>query len=162
MQFFMANTSPLQPPQNIFLEQMRDQMRRMLVRLEEIRALTSAASGAWTPAVDILETEDSIQIKVEMPGVSIENVRATVLDHVLKIEGRKERENLNENSPSELERPIRFLCLERSYGSFAFTIALRWQVDVSNVSAKMNEGVLTIHLPKTQTAGREIAIPIKE
>jgi HSP20 family protein len=158
----MANTSPLQPQQNVFLEQMRDQMRRMLVRLEEIRALTSQASGAWMPAVDILEMEDSILIKIETPGVTIENVRATVLDHVLKIEGRKERENLNEKSPSESERPIRFLCLERSYGSFAFTIALRWQVDASAVSAKLNDGVLIIHLPKTQTAGREITIPIKE
>src|SRR5262245_12583394 len=152
----MANTSSLHPPSNVFIEQMRDQMRRMLVRLEEIRVLASQASGAWMPAVDVIEIDEAILVKVEMPGVALENFRVTWLDNILKIEGRKERDNPTGHLPSEDDRPVRFLCLERTYGSFAFSISLRWQIEPTTVSAKMNDGVLEIHLPKTQTAGQEI------
>jgi len=158
----MANTSPLHAPSNVFIEQMRDQMRRMLVRLEEIRALASQASGAWIPSVDVLEAEESILVKVEMPGIALEHVRVSVLDNTLKIEGRKERDNPIGKVPADDERPIRFLCLERTYGNFVFTATLRWQIDTATVSAKMTDGVLEINLPKTQTAGREITVPIIE
>ena len=158
----MANTSPLHPPPNVFIEQMRDQMRRMLVRLEEIRALASQASGGWTPAVDVVEIDDAILVKAEMPGVALENIRVTLLDNTLKIEGRKERDNPTCHSTTENDRPVRFLCLERAYGGFAFTISLRKQIDAEAVSARLNDGVLEIHLRKTETAGREITIPILE
>ncbi|MGH9842322.1 MAG: Hsp20/alpha crystallin family protein [Blastocatellia bacterium] len=158
----MANTNPLHLPSNVLFEQLRDQMRRMLVRLDEMRQLASQASGAWMPPVDVIEMEEAIMVRAEMPGVALEHARLTVLDNTLKIEGRKERENLTDNLPSEDERPIRFICLERSYGSFAFTVTLRWQVDPAKVTARMSDGVLEIHLPKTNTAGREIQIPITE
>jgi HSP20 family protein len=166
----MANTNPLQIPSNVLVEQLRDQMRRMLVRLDEMRVQASHASGVWMPPVDVLEMEDAILVRVEMPSIALEQVRVTVIDNTLKIEGRKDRENPTDHLaadvtgglPSENERPIRFICLERSYGGFAFTVSLRWQIDGAGVTAKMAEGVLQIHLPKTKTAGQEITIPITE
>jgi HSP20 family protein len=158
----MANTNPLQPASNILIEQMRDQMRRMLVRLEEMRVLASQASGAWTPPVDVLELEDAILVKLEMPGVTHDHLRISLIDNTIKIEGRKERNSPTGNLPSDNDRPIRFICLERTYGSFAFTVTLKWQVDSARVSARMSDGVLEIHLPKTETAGREITVPITE
>jgi len=155
-------TNPLHLPSNVLVEQLRDQMRRMLVRLDEMRQFASQASGVWMPPVDVIEMEEAIMVRTEMPGVAMEHVRLTVLDNTLKIEGRKERENPTDNLPSEDERPIRFICLERSYGGFGFTISLRWQIDASKVAARMSDGVLEIHLPKTKTAGREITIPITE
>ncbi len=158
----MASTNPLHLPSNVLVEQLRDQMRRMLVRLDEMRALASQASGVWMPPVDVIEMEEAILVRAELPGISMERVRISVLDNTLKIEGRKERENPTDNLPSEDERPIRFICLERSYGGFAFTVTLRWQIDPAKVTARMSDGVLEIHLPKTKTAGREITIPITE
>src|SRR5215510_393778 len=109
----MANTNPLNLPSNVFVEQLRDHLRRMLVRLDEMRTLASHASGVWMPAVDVLELEDAILIKAELPGVALEHVRINLLDNVLKIEGRKERENPSDQLPAEADRPVRFLCLER-------------------------------------------------
>ena len=162
----MANTNPLQIPSNVLVEQLRDQMRRMLVRLDEMRVQASHASGVWMPPVDVLEMEEAILVRVEMPGIALDQVRVSVIDNTLKIEGRKDRENPANGStndlPAENDRPIRFICLERSYGGFAFTVSLRWQIDGAAVTARMAEGVLQIHLPKTKTAGQEITIPISE
>lgn len=136
----------------------------MLVRLDEIRALAASPGTreVWMPAVDVCELENAILIRAEMPGIHAEHVRITMLDSVLKIEGRKERPNATGKLLSEEERPVRFICLERSFGSFDFSISLKWPIDTANISAKMEEGVLHIRLPKTSVCGREIAIPITE
>ncbi|MFN0087305.1 MAG: Hsp20/alpha crystallin family protein [Blastocatellia bacterium] len=159
---FMANTNPLPVPSNVLVEQLRDQMRRMLMRLDEIRLHASHDSGMWMPAVDVLEMQEAILVRIELPGVGQEHLRVTIIDNTLNIEGRKERENPPDKPDSEEDRPIRFLCLERSYGGFSFSITLKWQIDPGGVKAQMHDGVLQIHLPKTRTCGREIPIPITE
>jgi len=157
-------TNPLHPLSKDFAEQLRDQMRRMLARLDEVRAmaLSSSAHGVWTPPIDVCEMEDAILIRVEIPGIPSEHVRVTLQDNVLKVEGRKESPNGTGKLLLEAERPIRFLCLERTFGSFAFGLSLKWQIDVKKISAKMADGVLQIRLPKTGDCGREVTIPISE
>lgn len=157
----MAITNPIHPLSKEVAEQLREQMRRMLVRLDELRALAPSPSS-WMPPVDICEMEESIKVRVELPGVSTEHIRLTLLDNQLKFEGRKERASPTGHLTGENERPIRFLCLERSYGGFSFTITLRWPVDVTNIRASLSDGVLQIDLPKTTNCGREIRIPIME
>jgi HSP20 family protein len=134
-------------------------MRRILVRLDEMRAMASSPS-AWMPPVDVCELNEAILVRVEMPGVSRSSVRVTMLDNMLKIEGRKDREAPNQFP--EDERPIRFICLERSYGNFTFSVALNWPIEVEKISAKLVEGILQIRLPKSPTCGREISISISE
>lgn len=157
-------TNPLLPLSKDFAEQLREQIRRMLVRLDEIRAMAASppSHAIWHPPVDVCEMEDAILIRVEMPGVQAEHLRISMLDNVLKVEGRKERPNFMCNMLPEEERPVRFICLERSFGSFAFSISLKWQIDIAGISAKLNEGVLQVRLPKTSACGREIDIPITE
>jgi HSP20 family protein len=154
-------TSPLSPLSIELSEQLREQMRRMLVRLDEMRAMASNPS-TWVPPVDVCEMDNAILVRVELPGVSLGNVRVVILDQVLKIEGRKDRETPTGRLLPEAERPIRFICLERSYGNFTFNISLKWPIEIENASAKVTDGVLQIRLPKTQTCGREITIPITE
>jgi HSP20 family molecular chaperone IbpA len=146
----MAITNPLSPLSGDFADQLRDQMRRMLARLEEIRAITlgSSAPVAWAPPVDVCEMEDAILV--------------TLLDNVLKIECRKERENFTGALLPEEDRPIRFICLERTFGGFTFNLPLKWLIDTPNISAKLADGVLQIRLPKNGDCGREITIPVSE
>jgi HSP20 family protein len=152
--------SPLHPLSKDVAEQLRERMRRILMRLDEMRAM-AASPSAWMPPIDICELDDAILVKVELPGVSLENVRLTLLDNNLKIEGRKERDT--PGHASESEKPIRFICLERSYGNFAFRVAVNWRpIIAEKITAKMSDGVLIIRLPKSPTCGREIAIPISE
>jgi HSP20 family protein len=151
--------SPLHPLSKDVAEQLRERMRRILMRLDEMRAM-AASPSAWIPPVDVCEMDGAILVRVELPGVSRTNVRLTMLDNMLKIEGRKDRE-----APSQFpdaERPIRFICLERSYGNFAFSVALNWPIEVEKISAKLVDGILQVRLPKSPTAGREIAITISE
>lgn len=157
----MAITGSLHPLSKEVAEQLRSQMRRMLVRLEELRMMASTPN-TWTPPVDVYETDDSIFVSVELPGVAIEQVRIKILDNVLKVEGQKERANPTARLLSEKDRPIRFVCLERSYGNFAFNVSLRWTVETEKVTAKLSAGVLQISLPKTKTSGREVSVSITE
>ncbi len=157
----MAITGSLHPLSKEVAEQLRSQMRRMLVRLEELRLLASTPN-TWTPPVDVYETEDAVLVNIELPGVTMDQVRIKLLDNVLKIEGQKERANPTARLLPEMDRPVRFICLERGYGNFAFTVSLRWTVDTEKVTAQLREGLLLIHLPKTKTCGREIAVSITE
>jgi HSP20 family molecular chaperone IbpA len=152
--------SPLHPLSKDVAEQLRERMRRILMRLDEMRAL-AANPSAWMPPIDICELDDAILVKVELPGVMLGNVRLTLLDNTIKIEGRKDRDTPGQTSESE--KPVRFICLERSYGNFSFSVAINWRpIIAEKITAKMNEGVLIIRLPKSPTCGREIAISISE
>jgi HSP20 family molecular chaperone IbpA len=157
----MPITNPLHPLSREVAEQLREQIRRMLVRLDEMRAMASSPGGL-TPPVDVCEMDDAILVRVELPGVSANNVRAALLDNVLKVEGRKGRETPTGKLPPQPDQSIRFICLERSYGNFSLSIPLNRPIDAAKVTAKMAEGVLQIRLPKTQTCGREITISITE
>jgi HSP20 family protein len=157
----MAITGSLHPLSKEVAEQLRSQMRRMLVRLEELRSMASTPN-TWTPPVDVYETEDAVMVNIEVPGVGIDQIRIKILDNVLKIEGQKERENPTARLLPEEDRPIRFICLERGYGNFAFNVSLKWPIESEQVTAQIREGVLQIHLPKTKTCGREITIQIAE
>lgn len=122
----------------------------------------ATSPGAWLPPVDLCEMEDAILVNVEIPGVARESVRISLHDGILKIEGRKERPSLTANHVAEAEKPLRFICLERAYGTFARSVALKWIIDVQHVSARLTNGILQIRLPKMQSGGREIVIPITE
>jgi HSP20 family protein len=160
----MAITNPLSPLSRDLAEQLREQMRRMLARLEEMRAmaLSPSAPVAWAPPVDVCEMEDAILVRVEAPGVQPEHARVTLLDNVLKIECRKERDNLTGKLLPEEERPIRFICLERTFGGFTFSLPLKWPIDTQNTSARLADGVLQIRLPKNGNCGKEITIPVSD
>jgi HSP20 family protein len=138
-------------------EQVRERLRRILAYFDEMRQLVPTP-GAWLPPIDLCEMPDAILIRVELPGVRRDQVRMTINDNVLKIEGRKER-----TPPAGHEtRAVRYLCLERSYGSFARTLVLQWPVEVGRISACFSAGVLTINVPKAPSCGREVVIPIGE
>lgn len=154
-------TGSLNPLTAELSEQLRVHLRRMLVRLDELRALASNPA-TWTPPVDVYETEGAVLIHIELPGVHISQVRIKILDNVLKIEGQKERATPTARLLPEPERPIRFLCLERSYGNFSLNLPINWQLEAERITAHLRDGVLQLHLPKAKTCGREIAITITE
>lgn len=137
-------------------EQVRERLRRLLMHFDETGVL-SAAPGAWLPTIDLCEMPEAIVLRVEIPGVAREDIRVSIRNSLVKIEGRKNRVSVDEN---ESEKPLRYLCLERAYGRFERTIALQWPVEVQQATARLDDGVLEIRLPKTPAAGREVQIAI--
>jgi HSP20 family protein len=154
-------TKPLNPLSVELSDQLRDRLRRLLVRVDELRALAQQP-GAWVPPVDVFEAEDAILVRIELPGVAASHLRITLRDSLLKLEGRKEAEAPVTEDTAENERPSRFLCLEREYGAFSLTVAIKWQVDIDRINARLTAGVLNIRLPKAAAGGRELVIPIVE
>ncbi|MBS1808128.1 MAG: Hsp20/alpha crystallin family protein [Acidobacteria bacterium] len=154
-------TAPLSPLPQEFSERLRDQLRRLLLHFEEMRSAAPPAPGSWLPPVDLYEMEEAVVVRLELPGVAASSVRITLLDGLLKIDGAKESSPLSDNA-NETEKPLRYLCLERTSGTFSRRVQLKWTIDPAHVTAHLSNGILEIRLPKAQTCGKELLIPIIE
>jgi len=95
----------------------------------------------WTPAVDVRETEKSLAIDVELPGIKPENVEVNVENGVLSITGEKRSERAHDEKD-------RYHMVERSYGSFFRSFQLPAGVDESQIKASFHDGLLTVDIPK--------------
>jgi HSP20 family protein len=96
----------------------------------------------WMPTVDISETETEYLIKAELPEVRKEDVKVTVENGVLTLQGERRQE--------KEEKGKRFHRVERSYGSFVRSFTLPESVDEGGVRAEYKDGVLALHLPKSE------------
>lgn len=100
--------------------------------------------GTFAPALDVKEDADSYIVSIEVPGIAQENLNISLENNVLTVRGTKEQRR------DEKDRELRRV--ERSYGSFARSVTLPRNVDASKVAANLNDGVLTIDLPKEDQA----------
>lgn len=98
----------------------------------------------WAPACDIFEDKENLKIVLELPGVKPEDVKISLENQVLTIQGEK-RQVAEESS----ERWHRY---ERSYGSFERRFTLPSTVDPEKIQAKADNGVLTVTLPRAERA----------
>ena len=74
------------------LQRLRDRVGRLYAALEEANEAESPlASGAWAPPVDLCETENMISVRVELPGVSVEQIKIGLTNTKLRIWGEKKR-----------------------------------------------------------------------
>jgi HSP20 family protein len=129
-----------------------EEMNERLIRAYGRQAPGRAAEGGkealtvpdWAPAVDIAETPEEFLIKAELPEVKKEDVKVTVENGVLLIEGERRQER-EENSK-------KFHRIERAYGSFVRTFMVPDNIDEAKVSAEFKDGLLNVHLPKTEKA----------
>ena len=100
--------------------------------------------GAWSPAVDIHETEDGYVLKAELPGVSKDDVSIDVHQHTLTLRGERKYESAVKDE--------RYHRVERAYGTFRRSFVLPAMVDQEHVQATFKDGVLELHLPKSEAA----------
>ena len=100
--------------------------------------------ATWAPPLDVFEAPDALRIVVELPGMTAAGVEITVDDEVLTLRG--ERMFYPDVSEEAFHR------IERRFGPFQRRIALPKQSDTDRISASMEEGVLTIAVPKIEQA----------
>jgi HSP20 family protein len=98
----------------------------------------------WAPAVDILEDEKEYLIKVELPEVKKEEVKVTVESGTLTISGERKAE--------KEEKGRKFHRVERYFGSFERSFSVPDDADDTKVSAEFKDGVLRVHLAKSERA----------
>jgi HSP20 family protein len=138
-------------------KRLRDQIGRLFATLQEaVAADGPLAAGAWSPPVDVCETDRFISVRIELPGVSAEQIKIALTSTKLRIWGTKKKR------PSR-QRILSHLCSERSYGNFSRVVPLRWTISVREARAELVNGVLIVRLPKTRDRrGTEFRVPIKE
>ncbi len=101
-------------------------------------------TAAWMPLVEIFEETDFIRLVAEVPGVKPENVQIAVEGNLLTIKGNKEQ--VAEEKAEKVHR------YERTYGMLERTFTLPATVAPEKIKATYEHGVLTVLLPKVETA----------
>lgn len=110
------------------------------------------ATGEWMPSVDIVEDDKEYTLKVELPEVRKEDVSVTLENGVLILRGERKFEKEEKNK--------RYHRIERSYGSFARSFVMPDDVDEAKVNAEFKDGLLKVHVAKSEKA-KPKAIDVK-
>jgi HSP20 family protein len=111
-------------------------------------------SGECSPTLDVLETEQAVEVVVDVPGISADGLRVLIKNSILLIVGEKERAE-----PSRT--PASFHLVERDFGRFARAVRINAAVDASRARATLAQGELRVAVPKiAERRGREILVPI--
>ncbi len=119
-----------------------DQLRREMDRGYEGRGEETGISTAsdWVPAVDIKEEGDCFVIRADVPGVDPKAIEVHAENGMLTIKGERESEKKEEKEG--------YKRVERVYGSFFRRFSLPDTADTDKISAKSNNGVLEVRVPK--------------
>ena len=96
----------------------------------------------WVPAMDLVETEDHLVLKADLPGLDREDVSIEVKDRTLLISGERKDEH-TENADG-------FYRVERAFGGFSRSLTLPDGIDASGIQADFDRGVLEVKIPKPE------------
>jgi len=144
---------------------LREAMNRLMEEafVTPARLLTSGAReageqlarplwGTGAPQIDVQEQDNEYRLRASLPGVRPEDVNITVSGNTVTISGQTQEERQEERG--------RYLYRERRGGAFSRTIALPAEINADSAQASFEHGVLTLTLPKMETA-RQRRIPIR-
>lgn len=143
----------LQPPLGGFvppLEDLRDEFDRLWTSLSSPQPvpLREFRPGAAAPAVNVAETDDSIVIEAELPGVTAADLDISVSGEELVLKGARPAEAGREPAGDGEKQGVTWHRRERGVGPFERRIALPVAVDAARVEARLVDGVLTMTCPK--------------
>ncbi len=99
--------------------------------------------STFVPKIDVVEDNDNLYVAVELPGIQKDNVKISIQENVITLEGEKL------NPYKDLENN-NYLRNERSFGKFKRSFSLPEDVDADNVNAKFTEGLLQITIGKAK------------
>lgn len=135
---WIRGNAPFQGPANFsgVLEEFVRHAAQANVGEEEV------AQSTWKPVVDVRETEAALELYVELPGVSREDIDVSLENNLLTVSGERHFDQDEEG----------FRRVERLYGKFHRAFRTPRDVDGTKVSASYEAGVLHLKLPKTEAA----------
>ena len=99
-------------------------------------------NSVWGFPLDVTENEDTFTVKAAVPGMNPDDLEITITDNVLTIKGETQDEEVRDDEKVHLR--------ERRFGSFMRSISLPTPVESDNVEANMENGVLTLQIPKAE------------
>jgi HSP20 family protein len=124
-------------------EQMfNDMVQTIKEKQDELdNAIMEYTSGTVKPAMDVMEDEEKIVVKTDLPGVNREDIKIDLTEDTLKIEAQFQEET---------EKGVNYYKKERKYGEASRTMILPAKVKINEVTAKCENGVLTVVMPKLE------------
>lgn len=103
-------------------------------------ASTTGYGRRWLPAMDLVETDDELVLRADLPGLGRDDIEIEVKDNVLTVSGERQAEHEDKGEG--------YYRVERSFGRFSRSLDLPSGVDADGVSAEFEQGVLEIRIPK--------------
>ena len=103
----------------------------------------------FIPPADIRETNDSIVLMADMPGVKPDGVSVTLENSVLTVRGTVSDQHRSEAGAAYAEYQV---------GNYQRSFAISDEIDRNGIEARMNNGVLTVTLPKTKPSRKQIDV----
>jgi len=98
----------------------------------------------WTPRIDVIDRDDEVVVKAEMPGVKKEDIHVSLTGNLMTIKGETKREQKEEKGD--------YYRCEISRGTFSRMVTLPADVDDAKAKAELHDGMLEITLPKLEQA----------
>jgi HSP20 family protein len=137
--------------------------------------LGNVAQNNIIPSIDVVETDDAIEVTAELPGLERKDVEISVEDDVLTIRGEKrveaqdgqpqsagqQKDKAQQGQAQARNQARNYVVSERSYGVFLRGLQLPAGIDQSKIEATMSNGVLKIRIPKPQKSQSK-KIEVKE
>jgi HSP20 family protein len=120
-------------------QQLQVQRKREHDKREE----TTIPARVFVPTADIYETKDALTVILEMPGVEKNNIAVRVEDGLLYVEGRLDLTKYQGLQP---------LYIEYNIGHYSRSFQLSSKIDQTKIAASLNDGVLSLTLPKVEEA----------
>ncbi len=103
-------------------------------------------STVWAPRTDLSETDDAFRIRLDVPGMTKDDIAINLQNNTLTVSGERSSERQKDGEE--------YVRVERAFGTFHRTFTLPDAVDPDRVEATYDEGVLTINVPKTERSTR--------
>jgi HSP20 family protein len=146
----MATTLPARLSEKFNLFRRRDPFQVLQQEMDDVLTRFSEDWGGdwlarpYAPLADISETADSLQVRLDVPGIPSKDIEIEVTGNTLRVKGERKEEH--EEKGKTWHR------VERRQGSFERSVTLPCAVREDKVEASCDDGVLTIKLPKTEEA----------
>lgn len=115
-----------------------DEFYYINISLDNTDFASTPKNRTFNPPVDIYENDEGLNIELEIPSFTKEDISVCCENNLLKIYGSKKNQNTRE---------MNYLLLERNSGGFEKIIELPFSIDANTVKAKLRDGVLSIFIP---------------
>jgi len=103
-------------------------------------------SAVWAPRTDLIEKDDAFNLQLDVPGMTKDDITINLQNGTLTVRGERASERTDEGEE--------YVRVERAFGSFHRSFTLPDAVDEENIQATYEDGVLSIHVPKTEESTR--------
>jgi len=103
-------------------------------------------SAVWSPSTDLVETDEDFRLRLDVPGMTKEDITINLQNRTLTVSGERTSERTEDGEE--------YVRVERAFGTFHRTFTLPDAVDEDNIEATYDNGVLTITVPKTEEGTR--------